>query len=524
MIAVDIVKNIADVLKEQPTPCLFIVRKLADVCNGDSILFDDLQRKEQLWSDSYSGYVEFVGASLDDILKLLRELYALVGSGDCAVANLWILASRINLSTKDEWECEELLRTLMGDEQRRRVYTMLAETLTEYMHSYDDAFLPSTLKEWMYIMQFHGERRQADLVRLLLDLVSDGREVGIAELFQLPPLFIGIAVGMKGYRLSLTAKDALRINDKIRLTLLGAKALDFSFDKYYVPSWLSLELVTRFIKDMPDLIGTELLNRVWRVRPGAVYYNRTMYALMIYCRKSVLSIITFDNEEAFCWIDGLSDIENIGIVLYLIRSSKIAVSDAIKRYFAIHVIKRFAEETKEFHKALTEKHLTLPMSCVPFYFKRYKFVFAELAECFSTMNNEDTGQFRKLLYSIKGLFCGGYYASHFAMQITELLLLTMLHSEKESDILHTMFRDMDKFVMVSYTHLAERSNAIWDPDYKITFCDTELAKIIINNAIYTGLNSVEYGNREIVREISRSISSAKTTLWPYERTYFEIYK
>ena len=224
MIAQDIRHMIIDELVSVGRVDWMIVRHLHGVDDGDLRLefnlFDDWRGRD-LPLGRHQGFIKFVGASYDDVAAMIDDVYEYVKDDDMAVANLWILARRINM---EEDDCLlEHLKQRLPEWQRRRVSEIITSSAVSVVYGGENTY-PTTVNGWLRLQSVYASNVY-DLAYSIVELVREDRTIDIDTLFKLPPSLIGALVFFGGYRLSLTPADALKVTEPRCLSLLCALAL-----------------------------------------------------------------------------------------------------------------------------------------------------------------------------------------------------------------------------------------------------------------------------------------------------------
>ncbi len=507
-------------------PDWMIVRRLYESLHEDVhikfSLFDDWRWKNELPFGKHQGFISFRDATLPEITTLITSLYDKVADNDVAVANLWILTDRITLRTDSD--LLSILKKKLPDTQHKRVYKILVDSLRKQVVNNDAVEpMPLRLKEWQRYINGY-DYKAGELAESILFLVSDRRVVGLADLLLLSPRFVGSLIGFWGVRVHLTPAEAMCITDPHRLAFLAAIAASQTY--YYLPQWLTQEFVSRLVHDTASGIGLELLRDVFKPMPPGAVTNRHRLRLIAYCKEAVSEILMGNEETAKEWISRLDGVKDIPQVLYIISLSRIVVSDEIKNRIANHCIIGLKAITADFGRSLSDKHSRYNLTSLQLMTPDSMAAMAVFGECLAKIDEEGKKWFKKMLFEIKPLFAGGYDAKSLAMFTTELLLCSFISGAiwqscmyaNEVTTLSHLIDEMGRFIMIPYVHLAERSDAVWDPGYSATQFHPDNPRLLLNHLIKNGMVNKDYHPARIISDnIVDIIHKTSTILWPFER-------
>lgn len=521
MIASDIQRLVIDAVASAGRPDWMIVRRMCDSDDGDRwlkfSLFDDWHGRE-LPFGRHQGFITFVGASYKDVTTMLCDIYSHVKDDDMAVANLWILACRINMKAEDY--LLGYIKQLMTESQRNRVFDILASSVVSEAYG-GVGYYPETVDGWIRL-QCACESCAHDFACSIATLVSDGRKIDMDLLFKLPACLISALIFYCGYRLSLTPAEACALAEPRRLALLCAMALHYSYDKFYEPEWLSQKFVDKMIIGDGATVGRSLLREAWMYSQQQTRFTLQQIRLMKYCRRAVVSILAAADDATRLWIDSLDIVKDMPVVLYL--ASAMAPKPEVPTILGNRVIATLGDEVAAFPKILAQRGGNSALTSLSLEARQSGVVFSMLGQSLASLGKDGLKDLTKTFYALKQLYAGGYHATQFAMSVTELLILAALMCGPQTDdreaVLLEIIRKADETVMTPYVHLAERTAAIWEPGYITSAHDLDKGKVIFNNLLRSALERQD-GDPVKVRAtaLTNSIAATATTIWPYNRLF-----
>lgn len=504
-------------------PQWMIVRDLNAVFAGDRrlgfSLFDDWQ-SGRLPFDRHQGFVTFRCAGADGLKAVITALCDAAKEKVCAIGNLWILIDCLNCTNKESFDIQNLFRSLIPLERRRAAFDWIVPYVRDEAYRYipDRNDLPASIGGWM---RFTISSDAHDYAHFLASLIAGDGSIGLADLFKLPPYLIGALVGFMGYRLALSAAEALAVTEEAQVAFLAAQMLNYGGDASSVPEWMSRDLVYGLMVDRAETVGLDLFRRAWTYHPQQTRFPRQQRWLRRLTRSVVTELLSAGDATALRWIGTLDLVDHVPLVLLMMDNPRIPIPDAVHEKMGRHILERLQAEVNGLAADLAGERCRVRITSTRMNLPGASRIARMACRMIVGVWPQVEKSVRNMLYAVRGLFYGGWHARRFASAFVESLLFVVLHAETEGE---TELQDvmklidcMDRTVMTPYVHLTEREETIWDDGFQLTPYSPELNTVVINSCLRYLLARGNDESRRIAGALADSIRHTSTTPWPFER-------
>lgn len=505
-------------------PQWMIVRQLHEAFADDPrlnfCLFDDW-RDGRLPFDRHQGYVKLTTACNDSMERIIRELCNEAEKDIWAVANLWIFINRIDGTDDESNGYQTLFRSLVPYGKRHKAFNKIVESVRKDAYRYvpDRNDMPTTIRGWQrFTMYAHSQ--ETDFAYSIASLIVDDNEIGLQDLFKLPPYVIGALVGFRGYRLQLTAEEALTITDNAQVAFLAERMLNGGLNAP-LADWMTSELVHQLMADRAETVGLDLLQQAWFYNPQQTEFSQRELLIRKMTRQVVTDILSSDNNQTESWIEALDLMDHLPLILQFMSQDTGCISDEVKKKIGRAIPDKLQVEIARFSTALTQEHCPIRLSGTKMNTPTAPAVGRMAAETILLVWPETEKLWTKILYAVKELYLGGWHACRFATGFTEMLLIIILHADikdnKDEKRLLQLIEKINQTILTPYVHLTERTEAIWDDEFNPSPYSEDIGKILINNRLCESLKAKNDYARHVAKSLSNSIHQTSTTPWPFER-------
>jgi len=478
------------------------------------------------------GYISLkTTAVINEFEKIVTELSNDFTGNTVALANLFVIISRISYKGEDKATLIKKFKINLEKEACQAVFNLLIKSLNSEYHKFYHSTLkkPERTNEWLDLFHttqyIHGF---SDPILSCLQLVRAERnhKLDFELIRDMKPLLRSVLIGWYGFDLNIS-KNKLKqlLKNEEELTFLSACLIDDTAPEMTPPDWLSENLIETFIERHWSKIGRQIFVHVF----GLSYRNKNQNELYKKLEDLIHTVLfkklISETDKTKEWISKLEFSDDFIALFAWFSNKKIDYSKipfSNKSAILDQFIKELHRISKEIPAYLASENSTDPFSSFQLYEAKYQNALSHLLllSLYSTEGNRK--DLTDVCFEFKPLFYGGFRACSLAINFTELMLLIGLSGFNLNDLEKTEFASLRKYmkviadtVLIPYIHLAEHADEIWNPESK-----REVFQYNAGHYLVSAFLSI-IRKHEITQHYQgffEKINEVKVAEWPFERS------
>lgn len=472
------------------------------------------------------GYISLKKTSVvSDFQKIAIELLEEFKSNPIALANLFIVFTRVSYKGEDKETLLKNFKKQLGKDVCSNIFNLLIASLNnEYYRDKYSIKKPISTNDWLDIFRstqyMHGI---SDPLINCLQLVRSERNLKLDFdlLEKMKPLLRAVLVGQYGFDLEIPKSKLEQLYlSADELIFLSACLIDDSAPDKTSPDWLTEMLIEKFLENHWDKIGKQIFVHTFGLSFRNKNDNKLYERLRDLSHVILLKHIKKENDKTLTWISKFKFPDDF-IALFGWLSSREIKLNEIPDSNRAAITNQFVSELQRIAKSIPV-HLASENSSDPFtsfqlYERKYQVALAYILLFLLSATDTNRKDIENICHEFKTLFYGGFRATHLATHFTELMLLIALSGnyltgtdEKEYSSLKKYLKVISDTVLIPYIHLKEREDEVWNPESEREVLQFSAGSHLVTNA-FANIRKHEIGKQ--YDNFFKVINEVKITEW-----------
>ena len=526
--------NITSILTNEAQIDWLIIHKISKAVNNiDGVEFSFVDGAERI-DESFKtnqGYICIKNTTALTLFeKTISELSANFISNYPALANLYIIISRVSHTREEKETLIQSFKKNIGKDNCETIYNLLIESLNKeyYKHNHLKEISPQNTNDWLDL--FHSTQylhpiSDPLLASLQLVRTERNRELDFELIEKMKPLLRSVLIGQYGLDLIITtSKLKIIYTNENELLFLSACLIDDSVSNKVSPVWLTQNLINIFIEKHWINIGKYMFVHVF----GLSYRNKNKNILYEnlenLIHNNLIIQIKASHTHTTEWLNNLSFPNDFTALFSWFTIKKIDYQEIFnenKKTILNQFIKELKRISEELPIHLASQNSSDPFNSFQLHETKYQDALAYLLLFILDSNSDNLQEINKICYDFKPLFYGGFRANSLAKHFAEIMLLVAFSGHRIIGINEAMILTLKKYlkilaetILIPYFHLSERDNEIWNLENEDQVFEFSAGKLILNNAIASVCENTVVEN---YKDFFNEIDNIKIAKWPFER-------
>ncbi|MBK9289160.1 MAG: hypothetical protein IPN38_16135 [Flavobacteriales bacterium] len=367
----------------------------------------------------------------------------------------------------------------IGSERCRIVFDLLIASLNSTYRAGYRTEHPKSLDEWLNLFRAaEYDLPFTDPLLKCLGLVRTGAELslGLEIIAKMNATLRSLLLGAFAYQLDVPAKEMDRfLADENELAFVAACLIDKDVPKDPCPEWLDKSLINKILFEHWHNIGAPFLHHTY----GLSYRNTaedpfydTIRTLLHEC---LYERIHGDPNKASAWFNEVHFPDDFISTFSWISDKKVDLADIPRTSIAI-ILDRFVIELRRLVTEIPASFVDSSDQLKTFQLHEWKYLnaLAHLHYLSVHFSEENQKILKRICFELKLYYYGGYSAVLTATRYTEILLLVCLPiaeddfpTDYDDEALKTLLKILSDTLLVSYFHVSERQEDLWNPQVEI---------------------------------------------------------
>lgn len=479
------------------------------------------------------GYISFKNPSVvKNFEKIITELFQQFQTNSIALANLYILITRISFKNEDDEILIKSFKKDIGKTNCQNIFNLLIDSLNIKYYEHNNLSVTNlkNINDWLDLFRstqyFHSN---SDPLLSSLQLVRNeqNRKLDFELIENMRPLLRSVLMGQYGFDLQISQHKLKLLSKKEdELTFLSACLIDDSAPDKVSPDWLSQNLIDLFIEKYWKSIGKYVFIHVFGLSYRNKNKNKLYESLENLIHNNLIIQIKSKQTQTTEWINNLS-FPNDFIALFTWFSIKKVeygkINSENKKAILNQLINELNRISKELPIHLASQNSSDPFNSFQLHEPKYQDTLAYLLLFILDSTSANLQDINNICHDFKPLFYGSFRANSLAKHFTEIMLLVALSGNRINGINEIMISNLKKYlrilsetILIPYIHLSERDDEIWNTESEKQVFEFNAGKLLLNNAI-TSIKKHKIA--ENYNEFFNEIDNIKIAKWPYERLH-----
>jgi len=458
---------------------------------------DGKERYDEPFKTS-QGYLSLKNTfTIIEFTKIANEFLEEFKSNSIALANLFILFTRVSYKGEDKETLLKNFKKQLGKDSCTNIFNLLISSLnSEYYKDKYSIKQPLNTNDWLDIFRSTQYMHSiSDPIINCLLLVRDerNRKVDFRLLEKMKPLLRAVLVGQYGFDLEIPLGKLKKLYQSAEeLIFLSACLIDDSSPDKTPPDWLTDILIERFIENHWDTIGKQIFVHVFGLSYRNKNDNKLYERIKDLSHVVLLKHIQTENVETVNWISNF-EFPNDFIALFSWLSSKKINLSEIPDSNRTAITNQFVSELQRIAKTISV-HLASENSSDPFnsfqlHESKYQTALAYVLLFLLSATDANRKDIENVCHEFKTLFYGSFRATYLATHFTELMILIGLSGRWLNGLVETEYLSLKQYlkiisdtVLIPYIHLKEREDEIWNPESERKVFQFNAGSHLVSNA------------------------------------------